>query len=135
MDVKSGVTPPSLSLGIEEEYQTVDPETRDLRSHIQAEIVQKGKMILAERVKPEMHGSVVEIGTSVYRTIDEAKGGDPAHPARGREAGERERAMRLLGRGHASLLADWQQQEIYPTRSLPACICTEDMHADGAEPT
>ncbi len=25
---------PSLSIGIEEEYQTIDPETRDLRSHI-----------------------------------------------------------------------------------------------------
>ena len=34
---RQGVTPmnrPSLSIGIEEEYQTIDPETRDLRSHI-----------------------------------------------------------------------------------------------------
>ena len=37
---------PTLNIGIEEEYQTVDPVTRDLRSHIQAEIVQKGKLIL-----------------------------------------------------------------------------------------
>src|SRR3954451_25395145 len=64
---------PSLTIGIEEEYQTVDPETRDLRSHIQAEFVQKGKLLLAERVKPEMHQSVVEIGTGVCRTIQEAK--------------------------------------------------------------
>ena len=64
---KPSVTRPSLNIGIEEEYQTVDPDTRDLRSHIQAEIVQKGKMILAERVKPEMHQSVVEIGTGVCR--------------------------------------------------------------------
>ena len=35
---------PSLTIGIEEEYQTVDPQTRDLRSHIHAEIVQKGKL-------------------------------------------------------------------------------------------
>ena len=33
---------PSLTIGIEEEYQTVDPETRDLKSHISAEIIQKG---------------------------------------------------------------------------------------------
>jgi len=58
---------PSLNIGIEEEYQTVDPVTRDLRSHIHAEIVQKGKMILEERVKPEMHQSVVEIGTGVCK--------------------------------------------------------------------
>src|SRR6202161_433005 len=73
MDGKSAFSRPSFSIGIEEEYQTVDPETRDLRSHIQAEILQKGKMILAERVKPEMHQSVVEIGTSVCRTVGEAK--------------------------------------------------------------
>ena len=65
--------PPSLSIGIEEEYQTVDPETRDLRSHIHAEILQKGRTLLAERVKPEMHQSVVEIGTGVCRNIQEAK--------------------------------------------------------------
>ena len=43
MDGKTVVTPPSFSIGIEEEYQTVDPETRDLRSHIAAELLQKGK--------------------------------------------------------------------------------------------
>ena len=43
---------PSLTIGIEEEYQTVDPETRDLKSHISAEIIQKGRMLLEERVPP-----------------------------------------------------------------------------------
>ena len=51
-------------LGIEEEFQIVDPETRELRSHIQ-EIIAGGKMILKERVKPEMHQSVVELGTEI----------------------------------------------------------------------
>jgi hypothetical protein len=59
---------PTFTLGIEEEYQTVDPETRDLRSHIHAEIIEKGKLVLQERVKTEMHQSVVEVGTSVCRT-------------------------------------------------------------------
>ncbi len=112
MDVKSGVTPPSLSLGIEEEYQTVDPETRDLRSHIRAEIVQKGKMILAERVKPEMHGSVVEIGTSVCRTIDEAKA-EIRHIRREVVRLAKENGLRLSA-GGTHPFADWQQQEIYP---------------------
>jgi len=43
-----------FTLGIEEEFQIVDPETRELRSHIQ-EIIAGGKIILKERVKPEMH--------------------------------------------------------------------------------
>src|SRR6202051_3477947 len=64
---------PTFSIGIEEEYQTVDPETRDLRSHIQAEILEKGKLILQERVKAEMHQSVVEVGTGVCKNIKEAK--------------------------------------------------------------
>src|SRR6266403_1401367 len=64
---------PSFTIGIEEEYQTVDPTTRDLRSHIHAEVIAKGKMILEERVKPEMHQSVVEVGTGICKNIKEAK--------------------------------------------------------------
>jgi hypothetical protein len=45
---------PSFSLGIEEEYQTIDPVTRDLRSHIQTEMLEQGKLRLQERVKAEM---------------------------------------------------------------------------------
>jgi len=64
---------PSFTLGIEEEYQTLDPETRDLRSHIEAKILEKGRLVLQERIKAEMHQSVVEVGTSVCRNIKEAK--------------------------------------------------------------
>src|SRR5258708_11036970 len=64
---------PTFTIGIEEEYQTVDPVTRDLRSHIHAEIIEKGKLLLQERVKAEMHQSVVEVGTSVCSNIKDAK--------------------------------------------------------------
>jgi carboxylate-amine ligase len=57
-----------FTLGIEEEFQIIDPETRELRSHIQ-EILADGKMVLKERVKPEMHQSVVELGTEVCRDV------------------------------------------------------------------
>ena len=57
-----------FTLGIEEEFQIIDPETRELRSHIQ-EILADGKMLLKERLKPEMHQSVVELGTEVCRDI------------------------------------------------------------------
>jgi len=63
----------NFTIGIEEEYQTVDPVTRDLRSHIHAEMIEKGKLLLQERVKAEMHQSVVEVGTSVCNNIKEAK--------------------------------------------------------------
>src|SRR5437868_7112833 len=45
---------PSFTIGIEEEYQTIDPVSRDLRSHIDTEIIEKSKIHLHESVKPEM---------------------------------------------------------------------------------
>ena len=62
--------PPSLTLGIEEEYQIVDPETRELRSYI-TEILGDEVILLGE-VKPELHQSIVEIGTRVCETPADA---------------------------------------------------------------
>ncbi len=62
-----------FTLGIEEEFQIVDPETRELRSHIQ-EILEEGKVTLKENVKAEMHQSVVELGTDICRTAEDARG-------------------------------------------------------------
>lgn len=62
---------PSLTLGIEEEYQIIDPETRELRSYI-TEIL-SGDHLVLEEVKPELHQSMVEIGTKVCRTPAEAR--------------------------------------------------------------
>lgn len=61
-----------FTLGIEEEFQIVDPESRELRSHIQ-QILEDGKLILAEHVKPEMHQSVVEMGTDICYDINDAR--------------------------------------------------------------
>lgn len=64
--------PPSLTLGIEEEYQIIDPRTRELRSYI-TEILEGDHLVL-EEVKPELHQSMVEIGTKVCRSPAEARG-------------------------------------------------------------
>ena len=61
-----------FTLGIEEEFQIVDPETRELRSHIQ-QILGEGTMTLNEQIKPEMHQSVVELGTDVCGDIHDAR--------------------------------------------------------------
>ena len=61
-----------FTLGIEEEFQIVDPESRELKSHIQ-QILEDGKLILAENVKAEMHQSVVEMGTDVCFDINDAR--------------------------------------------------------------
>src|SRR5215475_9580252 len=61
-----------FTLGIEEEFQIVDPKTRELRSHV-AEFLDEGKMILGEQIKPEMIQSMVEVGTGICRNIQEAR--------------------------------------------------------------
>ena len=61
-----------FTLGVEEEFQIVDPVSRDLRAHIE-QILNHGKMILRESVKPEMHQSVVELGTDICKDIKEAR--------------------------------------------------------------
>lgn len=63
---------PVFTLGVEEEYQIIDPETRDLRSHL-SKIVDGAKIILNEQVKAEMHQSVVEVGTNICKNVCEAK--------------------------------------------------------------
>jgi carboxylate-amine ligase len=62
----------TFTLGIEEEFAIVDPETGELRSHIQ-EILEGSKVTLKEQIKPEMHQSVVELGTEICQSIAEAR--------------------------------------------------------------
>jgi carboxylate-amine ligase len=60
--------PHVFTLGIEEEFQIIDPETRELRSHIQ-KILAGGKILLKEHLKAEMHQSMVELGTEICGDI------------------------------------------------------------------
>lgn len=60
-----------FTLGVEEEYMVVDPQTRELKSHEQ-KIVSEGQKIIKDKVKAEMHQAVVEVGTEICQNIDEA---------------------------------------------------------------
>jgi carboxylate-amine ligase len=61
-----------FTLGIEEEFQIVDPVSRELRSHV-SEILEEGRMLLGEQVKPEMIQSQIEVGTGICKNIQEAR--------------------------------------------------------------
>ena len=67
----SSISYKNFTLGIEEEYMVLDPETRELKSHEQ-KIVQEGEKIIKDKVKAEMHQAVVEVGTDICNNIDEA---------------------------------------------------------------
>src|SRR5436853_6033762 len=63
---------PSFTLGIEEEFQVVDPETRTLKSHI-SELFAEGEKRLKDEIKREMHDAVIEVGTPICRNVSEAR--------------------------------------------------------------
>ena len=102
---------PSFNIGIEEEYQIIDPQTRELRSYI-TELLEAGKMTLREQVKAELHQSIVEVGTSICQTPAEAR----AELVRLRRG-----VMELAGRNGLKIAAAgshpfsaWQEQAITP---------------------
>jgi carboxylate-amine ligase len=102
---------PSFTIGIEEEYQTIDPQTYDLRSHVHTEILTQGKRVMQERVKAEMHQSVVEVGTGICANIKEAKH-DLASLRRSMIGLARDNGLILVS-GATHPFADWRVQEIY----------------------
>jgi carboxylate-amine ligase len=60
-----------FTLGIEEEFQLVDPVSRELKSHIEEMLA--ASQHLGDQIKPELHQSVVEVGTPICADIREAR--------------------------------------------------------------
>jgi carboxylate-amine ligase len=114
---------PSLTIGIEEEYQTIDPITRDLRSHIDVEILEQGKTLLKESVKPEMHTSVIEVGTGICKDIRQAR--TEITQLRHDMIGLARRNNLRLGAAGTHPFADWRDQSIYPDARYEQIV--EDM--------
>ena len=63
---------PDFTIGIEEEFQVIDPETRELKSHV-SQMFKAGEERLPERFQRELHQSVLEIGSKVCADIAEAR--------------------------------------------------------------
>jgi len=61
-----------LTIGIEEEYQIIDPDTRELTSYI-SEILDKGAVLFRDQVKPEFLQSQIETGSHICRNVKEAR--------------------------------------------------------------
>jgi len=64
---------PSFTLGIEEEYLLVDKESRDLAKEPPPELFAKCEEALRGRVSPEFLRSQIEVGTSVCKSVQEAR--------------------------------------------------------------
>src|ERR1043165_10097146 len=99
-----------FTLGIEEEFQIVDPQTRQLRSHV-SEILDEGKMLLGEQIKPEMIQSMVEVGTGVCRNIQEARADITRLRAIISKLARKKGLEIVAASTHP--ISQWKEQEIY----------------------
>ncbi len=62
-----------LTIGIEEEYQLIDPATGELAAVVQELLIDQGLRQIGEQVKPEFMQSQIEIGTDICRNVQEAR--------------------------------------------------------------
>lgn len=61
-----------FTLGVEEEFQIVDPETCELRSHV-SELLASSAPVLGDQIKRELHQSIVEVGTRICADVPELR--------------------------------------------------------------
>jgi gamma-glutamyl:cysteine ligase YbdK (ATP-grasp superfamily) len=59
-----------FTLGVEEEFQIVDPSTWELRSHV-SELLASSAATFGDLAKAEMHQSIVEVGTKICSGVGE----------------------------------------------------------------
>jgi carboxylate-amine ligase len=61
-----------FTLGVEEEFQIVDPQTWELRSHV-SELLASSAPVLGDQIKRELHQSIVEVGTKICADVAELR--------------------------------------------------------------
>ncbi|MBA2301919.1 MAG: carboxylate-amine ligase [Acidobacteria bacterium] len=59
-----------FTLGVEEEFQIVDPESGELRSHV-SQLLASSTPTLGDQIKRELHQSIVEVGTKICDDVGE----------------------------------------------------------------
>jgi carboxylate-amine ligase len=62
-----------FTLGVEEEFQIVDPDSGELRSHV-SELLASSAPVLGDQIKRELHQSIVEVGTKICADVAELRG-------------------------------------------------------------
>src|ERR1700723_2833546 len=80
---------PRFTIGVEEEFQIIDPATCELRSHV-LQLVSAASPDIVEQVKHEMHQSIVETGSKICDSVGELR--IEMHRTRGELVAAAERA-------------------------------------------
>jgi carboxylate-amine ligase len=100
-----------FTIGVEEEFQIIDPATCELRSHVM-QLVSEASPSIVEQVKHEMHQSIVETGTNICDSVHELR--IEMHRTRGELVAAAERAGLQVAAAGTHPFSSWIDQVISP---------------------
>jgi carboxylate-amine ligase len=99
-----------FTIGVEEEFQIIDPDTLELRSHVIQLLSQAHG--LGDQVKQEMHQSIVETGTKICENVSELR--LEVHRTRGELVAAAERTGLQVAAAGTHPFSSWIDQVISP---------------------
>jgi len=100
-----------FTLGVEEEFQIVDPTTWELRSHV-SELLATTVPVLGDQIKRELHQSIVEVGTRICGDVPELR--DEIFRIRYELTSAAERAGLAVAAAGTHPFSDWKDQILSP---------------------
>ena len=100
-----------FTIGVEEEFQIIDPATCELRSHVM-QLVSAASPDIVEQVKHEMHQSIVETGSKICDSVGELR--IEMHRTRGELVAAAERAGLQVSAAGTHPFSSWIDQVISP---------------------
>jgi carboxylate-amine ligase len=100
-----------FTVGVEEEFQIVDPKTWALRSHV-SELLASSTPVLGDQIKRELHQSIVEVGTRICGNVSEL--GDEIFRIRRELTGAAERVGLAVAAAGTHPFSDWKDQVLSP---------------------
>src|SRR3954468_24045838 len=101
----------AFTIGVEEEFQIVDPDTWELRSHV-SELLASGAPPLGDQLKRELHQSIIETGTRICASVDERE--PEVCPIRHELAESAERVGLRIAAAGTHPFSRWIEQVISP---------------------
>jgi carboxylate-amine ligase len=100
-----------FTIGVEEEFQIIDPETLALRSHV-IQLLSAASHGLGDQVKQEMHQSIVETGTKICENVSELR--LEMHRTRGELVSAAEKTGLQVAAAGTHPFSSWIDQIISP---------------------
>jgi glutamate---cysteine ligase / carboxylate-amine ligase len=108
-----------FTLGVEEEFQIVDPQTWELRSHV-SELLASSGPVLGDQIKRELHQSIVEVGTKICADVAELR--EEIFRIRRELTSSAERVGLAVAAAGTHPFSDWKEQVISPGKRYESIV-------------